>query len=1039
MPCYQRMKMLTTLWCCVLLLTSVTTTAEESSRYHFDIGPQNVEQALRKLANVTNCRLLFPYDSVENLTSSSISGQYTLEGALKEIIKGTPLSGELTEDGVMLITLQQTTSEKRGDVKMKSKKNILATAIAFIISSAGVQAQEQESAAETGKESPDLVMEEVVVTGGYRKSLEKALDLKRFNVNFSDSIVATDIADFPDQNLAEALQRIPGVSIERDKGIGTKVNVRSLGVEYTHATINNVSTSSGSGGRDVNFDIFASELIQSVTVKKSPLASDEEGGVAGVISIETARPFDYDGFKFVASSEAAYNSLSEETDPRYSFLVSNTYDKWGFLLSYAAEDRTNRTDQADTAEFRELGRNRGNAADNAREATLAEALAGGDSEDVANAKAEAAADAAFAAAIPDGTDAYVYPENIRDDIFISEQEKWGASGAIQFRPNDNLEFSLDLMAGNYQDHEQDYLFGSWSGASTTVSNLVVDSTTVPGLDVITSGTFDNVQHEFKSYDRYRDESYKQASLSMDWQIEDWTVKAMLGYSGAKRDYQRTQAKWTRYEQGNQYYVANGMDRSSDVFDMANDVSGYEFVFWDFDNTKVKDDKYVFQADFTRQFTLSAFPALQSVQFGTRYSEKSMTHDHGWTEVKGETVIPGEAGRQSTSEEWSGDPIPAEFSVPVSDVIPGGDFMSDMPGKFDNWQVIPNAWARDKYYIDGLKPNYFHSDHYQVDEDVTALYAMADFEFGIAGLPARLNVGVRGVSTSQSSFGFQQVDGQWSDAPIKFESDYNDVLPNLNMTVDLMDDLFLRFAAAKVMSRATLGQLSGKRSISTNSLSIDRGNPDLEPLRADQFDLGLEWYFTEGSLLAITYFYKDLESFITKANIGQELYQGELYDVRTFVNGKGSTIQGTEIIVQFPFSAFVDSLEGFGINANYTMVDSTVGHVSDFGLKVPMFGLSEDSYNVTVYFENESFDARVSYNYKGESVQSIEDNLYPVYREGYGQVDLSLGYQINDNFKLTAKAINVTDEALSEYMMDPAFPKKYQVSGSRYSLGVRYTF
>ncbi|KAG0922445.1 hypothetical protein G6F32_014667 [Rhizopus arrhizus] len=123
-----------------------------------------------------------------------------------------------------------------------------------------------------------------------RRSLEKAVDIKRATVGFSDSIVATDVADFPEQNLAEALQRMPGVTIERNKGLGTKVNVRGLPSEYTHVSINDLATASGSGGRDVEFDMFASEIIQQVTVQKSPTAADEEGGIAGSVKISTARP-----------------------------------------------------------------------------------------------------------------------------------------------------------------------------------------------------------------------------------------------------------------------------------------------------------------------------------------------------------------------------------------------------------------------------------------------------------------------------------------------------------------------------------------------------------------------------------------------------------------------------------------------------------------------------------------------------------------------------------------------------------------------------
>lgn len=871
-------------------------------------------------------------------------------------------------------------------------------------------------------------VESIIVTGSYRDSLAEALDMKRNNVNFSDSILASDIADFPEQNLAEALQRIPGVAIERDKGMGTKVNVRSLGLEYTHTTINNISTSSGSGGRDVNFDVFASDLIQSVTVKKSPLASDEEGGVAGVVAIQTARPFDYGEDVYLGSAEGAYNSLSEQYDPRYSFLFSkNLNDRWGFLVSYAREDRTNRTDQADTAEFKTLG----TILDDAYDITYDQAIETGLSE----ADATAAAEQARSIAVPAGVslDA-LYPENVRDDIILNQQEKWGGTAAVQFRPNEDLLLSLDIMAGNFYGKEDDYLFGSWSGDATRARDLTIDAN-----GVVTTGTFDNTQHEFKSYDRYRDEDYRQVSLKVDWALGDWDLDLLMGNSSADRSYQRTQAKWTAYAPITQTYATNGMVRTSEAFDLATDVSAYSFVFWDFDNTLVEDSKDVLQIDALRDYPFPAFPALASVQFGARYSDKSMDHNHGWTEVQGETVIQEEGGRQSTSTEWVGTPLPAEHLQSVNDVIPGPDYLSEVPGKFDAWMVIPNAWAREQYYVDGLEPNYFHNDFYQVDEDVLSFYAMADFDFDIGSMPAHLNIGARNVATGQTSYGYQNVDGVWSDEPVQFSTDYNDILPSINMTLDLNDDMLMRFAAAKVMSRASLSQLSGKRNISTNDRIIRMGNPDLEPLRATQFDLAYEWYFNEESLFAVTGFYKDLESFITEARTGTTDYQGEQFEVYSYINGEGSKIKGAEVILQLPMDFGYRPLQGFGINANYTWVDSSEGHVSDLGLKVPMYGLSEDAYNATFYYENYGVDLRFSYNYKGESVRSLEDNLYPIYRDGYGQWDMSGGYAINEHFKLTAQIINLTDEYITEYQVRPEYPKAIQVSGRRISVGVRAKF
>jgi outer membrane receptor protein involved in Fe transport len=197
---------------------------------------------------------------------------------------------------------------------------------------------------------------EEIVVSGYRRSLEEAIDIKRNTTGFSDSIVATDIADFPEQNLSEALQRVPGVTIERERGLGTRVNVRGLPSEFTFVSINKLATASGSGGRDVEFEIFASELIQSVTVQKSPTAADEEGGIAGSVAIRTARPFDNPGLRLVGSAEGAYNSISEKIDPNFSFLASNTFGDFGVLVSVAKQQRTNRTDSNSGINFRPIAR-----------------------------------------------------------------------------------------------------------------------------------------------------------------------------------------------------------------------------------------------------------------------------------------------------------------------------------------------------------------------------------------------------------------------------------------------------------------------------------------------------------------------------------------------------------------------------------------------------------------------------------------------------------------------------------------------------------
>ena len=294
-------------------------------------------------------------------------------------------------------------------------------------------------------------LDSVVVTGTYSRSLEQAVDLKRDNVGFSDSIVATDVADFPEQNLAEALQRMPGVTIERNKGLGSRVNVRGLPSDYTHVSINDLATASGSGGREVEFDIFASEIIQQVTVQKSPTAADEEGGIAGSVKISTARPFDYSARQRVASFEGAYNSISEETDPKIAFLASDTWGDWGALVSVSSAKRTNRTDATSGINFRPMSRFLG--ASGVR-GSQAEAVIERDTgRQIAN-RANTAE-----------SNLIVFQDKVGDRVFLNEQDKWGATASLQFKPSRDFSLTFDALVGGYDSTEDEYDAAAYSASS----------------------------------------------------------------------------------------------------------------------------------------------------------------------------------------------------------------------------------------------------------------------------------------------------------------------------------------------------------------------------------------------------------------------------------------------------------------------------------------------------------------------------------------------------------------------------------------------
>lgn len=925
----------------------------------------------------------------------------------------------------------------------KLNKNNLSLAIGRTIFGAALVTGSIPTLAQNPSEAQPL-LEEIVVTGGYAKSLEKAIDIKRSSVGFSDSIVATDIADFPEQNLAEALQRMPGVTIERNKGLGSRVNVRSLPSEFTHVSINGLATASGSGGRDVEFDIFASEIIQSVTVQKSPTAADEEGGIAGSVLISTARPFDYNEPKLVVSAEGAHNSISEEIDPKVSFLASNTFGDWGALVSFSMAERTNRTDSNSGINFRPLSR--------WTEKTGSSQWQSDQTLEVLE------RDTGIVISDPfntDETNRVVFHDKVGDRAYLNEQDKWGATASFQYQPSGSFSLAFDAMLGGYDNTEDEYDAAAYTASSISALETVheYDSTTLSeyGITVLRDVSYAATQHEFLSKENVHKTDYNQFSLSMDWEVADWLINGLVGYSGAEKTSDTSNLKHVAFAPSRTRYTETGgvtfVSDNPDSIDMYNSPESYLFDSYEVNLEEIQDDKYVAQIDFIKPLQLDFLSALDQVQFGARYTDKSKQRDRGTNTVRG----PSEGDTSWRNVRTLQD---SELTL-ISDLVPGGAYLSESSNS-PEWSQVSNAYARETFRYEGFNVDFADSEYYRVDEEVVSLYAMADFKFDVAALPVMVNLGVRSVDTSVLSFGYHQVqnpDGStgYTPAPISKEGSYTDVLPSLNMTMELTDSLVLRAAASETLMRPALSDIAYKRTVSVNDFKYRDGNPDLKPTYADQWEIGLEWYLEQGALFAASYFEKKIEGVVRESLTGivrdvtkynangtiDGVYDFEIYQK---VNAEGDyDVSGVELIAQFPLSMLHESLEGFGINANFTMLDNSLTGESDLDIPAPPEGLTDETYNLTAYYENEKFDARISYNYKDKYVEYIASDMYPVYRDAYGQTDMALGYQVTDNVKVTLEGINITDEETTGYTIDPSFPTMYEFSGRRISLGVRADF
>jgi len=920
------------------------------------------------------------------------------------------------------------------------KKHILCTTALFVVAAASpLFASAQVAETVTAAAEADSEVENIIVTGTYRRSLEQAVDLKRKNIGFSDSIVATDVANFPEQNLAEALQRIPGVTIERNRGLGRRVMVRGLPGDFTFVTINKLATASGSGGRDVEFDIFASEIIQQVTVQKSPTAADEEGGIAGSVNISTARPFDYSGPKLVASVESAYNSISEKRDPKISFLASKTWGSWGALASFSTAQRTNRTDSNSGINFRPLSRflsatdGRGDQA-----AAVLERDAG---IIVKNRKDK------------QEVDRLIFQDKVGDRVYVNDQDQWGATLSLQYKPSSRFNLAFDAMIGSYDTNEDEYDIAAYSASSISTLETIhdYDDTTLAdyGMVVLRDVSYTATQHEMLGKEYLNRTDYSQFGTELNWRGEDWTLHALAGYSGAEKTLDYANLKHVAYAPSRTRWTSRGGETipsaNSGGFDMYNSPESYYFEAYETTYEGIKDDKYAAQVDYTRHFSFDSFPALTSVQLGARYTDKTKERQYGALNIQGP-----EAG----SSAWFKTRKLTESELtPIGDLVPGGDYSArDL-----NWSQVSNDYARRTFRYDGFVTPFDPGQYYEVSEQVFSAYAMADLNFDIGYVPVSVNGGVRYVDTSVTSAGYHQIqndDGSsgYTAAPVSSDGSYRKLLPSLNFTAEVLPDLILRGAASETLMRPALTDLAYKRTANWNSFSFTDGNPNLKPTFAKQWEIGLEKYLPEGGLLSISYFNKKIEGVVrqaltgvvrdvTKLNANGTLDGVYDFDVYQPVNAEGSyDVNGVELVAVVPFGLIYAPLKGFGINANYTLLDSSLSGQSALdGIPTPPIGLADSTYNVTLYYENDRFDARLSYNYKDKYVEAIGYEMYPIWRDGYGQLDISASYDLTDHVQVSFEGINMTNEATTGYTMDPSFPTMYELSGRRITFGLRAEF
>jgi TonB-dependent receptor len=895
----------------------------------------------------------------------------------------------------------KTIKQKSNSIR-QMQRCLLAASITLALTSPSL-AQETQSSEDKIKAEEKDHLEKITVTG-IRGSLNRALAQKRASTGVVDAISAEDLGKFPDLNISESLQRVPGVTLNRNSnGEGQAINLRGLGPQFTRVELNGMSgTGNGSGGRfgtssgerGFNFELLAAELFSNVEIAKSASASQVEGGMAGVVSLQTPKPLSYDGFKATVSAQGNYSELTGDTDPRGSFLISqNIDDVFGIAFSLALSETNFRSDTAESGSWRS-GSSYGR----------------GDSD----------------ALIPNGTRYY---------NFLETRDTLGSTLTIQYRPSDNLEFTVDGIYANL-DSER---LANRNDMPIENPGPVLSLNETNGI--ATSGSFTGVQQRVGTNFIATDEEFMQLSAKAEWSPnEDWLVTPFIGYSNRKADrqfdlYSFRLADENGFDPGTVSFDVKGdfVDFSSTTTDFTSNPEDFLFNVFILRPSVDEDQEFTTKLDFERFFDVEG---LSSVEFGFRYADREKTkvqmQDRLQRNVDDIRAVPSLAsvamllpfnvsGANTPSQQLAADPSKIrEIYYPNGNAV-DGTFIRPLPAL-----GVPDSWA--------------------IEETTFNAYVQANFEYE----QVQFNVGLRLVDTKQVSSG-NTIANRFTPSeqisPVSSSGSYTKYLPSFNLKYDINDELVFRTAYSTSLTRPNLPSLAPSEIISgidEGGGTGSRGNPELEPFTADNFDISIEWYFDDEALLSANLFYKDIGGLIDTTSFTEVrsfprqsdgvIVEGPIV-FTTFENGISAEIKGLELGYQQPLAA------NFGIILNYTFADSSADFGADGDVRsTGLPGLSRSSYNASVYYDNGSLDARLSYAWRERYLADFTDDFgVPRFTDDFGQLDFSVNYSVDDNLQLQLQVLNIANEQAINQSSALYLPYGVNDLDRRVLFGARYTF
>ncbi|WGO97042.1 TonB-dependent receptor [Saccharophagus degradans] len=942
-------------------------------------------------------------------------------------------------------------------------------------------------------------LEEVVVTG-IRQSLQAAADIKRNESRIVDVIAAEDIGKLPDNNIAEALQRITGVSIDSDFGVGESVSIR--GLSENRVELNGRSTM-GDDRDGVSLDDFPSSFLKTVEVIKSPTADMIEGALGGTVSMKTVRPLELKGLTAAGALDFEYADKTEHWAPIFNGSVGNNWDlddagTFGAIVMFSYQDRELRQDEY----FNRV--------------KLYDEAAGG------------------AGAQGEGNTAsgrYVVRDQNTVEQFVEKRERTATNLTLQWAPASE--------AGNfYLDLAQTERAGSQAGVSILDvggSRVYNDNTTQDAGGQVNNYALSGAFVIPKTKTEFRETESSTYAFGGEWHFTD-NVMVSGEYAVGKSDSTEPATELNLRPISRDQYLLDGSASTytSDVTisQSAGKIPSIVYAdpniltnpdnlairqFFHDDVTTTNDETaYRLDVEITEAF---GFDWLASVKAGFRVTEGQYNYDQSRFRADNlhQDAFELDTDGNATSTRrivWIDD-FEAMYPGSIRTVSYNNAFnQTGLSGQNDllTYRIYDPAIIHDaeaafvkiQDMVDGTTKEITGSladnlarqtgAYRDISEDTTAMYLTADLDFDAL----RATAGVRYVKTEVASTVYSA-----DDELVTGTHEYSDVLPSLNVTYDLQEGTMLRFAAAKVMRRPDYTDLSSAFDIDNSIVTADRGALTLDPHRATQFDLSLEHYFGDANMVSAAVFYKDVQSFLDSSTVcvaspltvstPQNVFeyqnvclldtagvdnpdieyattaQGMSYveaqrdagltGIRTSqtTNGNNGKVQGIELGYQHMFDFLPGAWSGLGVGANYTYADSENPNGNTLLL------ISKNTINTQVYWEYEDFQVRLAYNFRDKFLSTEEEKRVETvgilgldsstndeesasydrtagnnYRDDRGQLDFSASWDVNDSVTLAASVSNLLGEP-SSFSTELGSKWMYTEADRRFTFGVRAKF